>query len=160
MKPSLLVVFLPLSACQWGFRNHPDEGRYLTGEPNSAWVRVNPGSADQAWFNKSDAASIYTDSNCGKRFDDGSLEGMLDHLTRGIATGEPVRDLRLRLADRDALVRSWTGSLDGVSIQIGAMVLKRSDCVYDALFIAPSSTFDQNWPQFEQVYTGFAVGGK
>jgi hypothetical protein len=160
MRTALVAMLFALGACHWGYRPHPDEGRYLTGEPEDGWKSVNPGSADNAWFNQADAASIYTDSNCGKRFEDNNLESMLDHLTQGIRQGDPTRDLRLELANRDALVRSWEGVLDGAIIHIGAMVLKRNDCVYDALFIAPVRSFEENWPQFEQVYSGFKIEGK
>jgi hypothetical protein len=160
MRPVLLGLLATLGACHWGYRPHPDEGRYLTGVPEGEWKSVDPGGADKAWFHQAEAASIYTDSNCGRRFEDNNLESMLDHLTQGIAQGDPTRDLRLKLANRDALVRSWAGILDGASIHIGAMVLKRNDCVYDALFIAPEGSFDRNWTEFERVYSGFSVERK
>ena len=154
------VVPLLLAGCHWGFKPHPAEGRYKTGLPETGWEQVDPGSADLAWFNRTDGAMIYTDSNCGRRYEDSSLESMTDHITRGIALGDPTKEKRLHLAERDALVRSWSGRLDGVAIEVGVMVLKRNDCVYDALLISPERSFERAWVQFERVYSGFRVEGQ
>ena len=113
MNRLFISIAIPLTACHWGFKPHPDEGRYLTGMPGDPWVEVNPGSADHAWFNQEQSAAIYTDSNCGRRYEDGSLDSLIDHVTRGIAQGEPSREINLQLADRDALVRAWSGVMDG-----------------------------------------------
>ena len=154
--PTLLFLTM---GCHWGYRPHPQEGRYLTGEPQGEWEAVQPGSADHAWFNATDGAAIYTDSNCGRRYSDDSLDGMLNHLTSGIARGEPLSEVRLQLANREALVRTWLANLDGVPLQLGAMVMKRNDCIYDALLIAPEESFERNWADFERVIHGFAIEG-
>ena len=159
MNAFLPLALLLLTACHWGYRPHPQEGQYLTGEPEGSWQPVEPGSADRAWFNAQDGAAMYTDSNCGRRYSDDSLERMLSHLTSGIAEGEPLSETRLQLADRAALVRTWQARLDGVPIQVGAMVLKRNNCIYDALIIAPESAFEQNWSDFQRVINGFEVEG-
>ena len=160
MKKSLLLTLCTLTACHWGFRPNPAEGRYRTGEPASPWKRVSPGGADKAWVNDQDSAAIYADSNCGKRYSDQSLEGMLDHLTAGIAQGDPIDEQHLRLADREALIRTWRASLDGVTLHLGALVLKRNNCVYDVLFIAPEASFQRNWTEFERVFQGFQIEGR
>jgi hypothetical protein len=159
MKHTVLLSMLSLSACHWGFRPDPAEGRYRTGEPTTPWKKVPPGSADKAWVNADDSAAIYADSNCGRRYSDESLEGMLDHLTAGIAQGDPIDEQQLRLADREALIRIWQASLDGVSLQLGALILKRNDCIYDVLYIAPEASFERNWAEFERVFQGFQVEG-
>ena len=135
-------------------------GRYRTGAPDSNWEKVNPGSADQAWFNQNDGAAIYTDSNCGRRYEDGALKDMAAHLTRGIAKGAPLHEKSIHLAGREAMVHAWEGMLDGVQIRVGVMVLKRNQCVYDALLIAPERSFERAWTQFERVYSGFQVEGQ
>jgi hypothetical protein len=145
-----------LAACG-GRSTSPTErrARYSLGAPGAGWSKVDAGSADQAWHHPGISGTIYSDSNCGKRFDDRELPSLADHLTFGIARGEPVRQEDLVLDDRDALVRVSAGTLDGVAVRVGMMVTKQHDCLYDVLYLAPPDTFEQGWPDFTTIVSGF-----
>lgn len=132
--------------------------RYRLGAPGAGWQPMDPLSADDAWYHADRSATIYADASCGARYEDGELDALLKHLTFGIAKGEPLRDEALTLDSRAALVRSFDGQLDGVSVRVGAMVTKKNDCLYDVLYIAPPPRFDEGWTDFVQVVQGFAVG--
>jgi hypothetical protein len=133
------------------------EGRYDTGRPSVGWAAVAPGGADRAWHHRENGATIYTDSNCAERFEDGPLPDLLQHATFGVATGEPLRDEALALDGRDAHLRVVNGALDGVAVKVGAVVTRQHRCVYDLLYIAPPSRFDAGWPDFQAVVDGFRV---
>ncbi len=133
--------------------------RYTLGTPGDGWTRTRPGGADHAWHNPSLSATIYADSNCAERFDDSELGALLDHVAYGVARGKPVRDEPTRLANRDALVRAWEGSLDGIKVNVGAAVTKKSNCVYDIIAIAPPKHFDATWSAFVRVLEGFETRG-
>ena len=136
------------------------EGHYDVVPPGEGWVSQRPGGADKAWFHTTIGATIYTDSNCGARFEDSALTDLSTHLTYGIARGAPVTEERLVLDDREALMRVYEGALDGVAVNVGVLVTKKHRCTYDMLLISPPHGFDATWPDFVRVATGFRVRGR
>ena len=141
-------------------RQSKKEGAYKVDSPGSGWSKVRPGGADKAWFHKETGATIYFDSNCQDRFEDGKLTALLTHLTFGIARGEPNREESLMLDGREALLRVQSGLIDGVKVKVGAMVTKKDGCLYDGLLIAPPSTFESHWSTFSTVVTSFETKGR
>ncbi len=135
------------------------EGRFQSGQPPEEWQRVIAGGADRAWYNPALSATIYSDSNCAARFEDGELHDLIKHVTSGIARGE-ARSEEARVIDgREALVQVYDGSLDGVALRLGVLVTKKDECLYDFVYIAPPSRFEEGWPAFEQVTAGFSTFG-
>lgn len=134
-------------------------GAFSLGNPGEGWVRVVAGGADYAWFHEPSSSTIYADANCAARYQDGRLPDLLTHLTFGVARGAPLMEEPRTLDGRDALIRKSKGSLDGVAVSVGAMVTKKHDCLYDVVYIAPPSLFDDGWSTFETVLAGFKVGG-
>jgi hypothetical protein len=140
-------------------RGDQQEGKYRLGDPGEGWSRVDGGGADQAWYNDRLSASIYADSNCAERFEDSPLEALSDHVTFGVARGAPLKEERLRLDEREALLRVWKGQLDGVAVQVGAVVAKKNECTYDLLYIAAPARFEGGWSDFMKVVKGFQTSG-
>jgi hypothetical protein len=136
------------------------EGRYSVASPTGDWSRVNPGGADKAWFHTELGASIYFDSNCMARFDDGRLQDLITHLTFGLAQDEPVREESMTLDGREALLRVYDGALDGVPVRVGAVVIKKDRCLYDGLYIAAPVNFEDGWGAFVEVVSGFKTRGR
>jgi len=128
---------------------------YVVPAPTGEWSRVKPGGADKAWFNQGLSATMYFDSNCKERFEDGTLSDLLTHLTFGLAQSEPLREDSMTLDGRDALLRVYDGQLDGVAVRVGAVVTKKNMCLYDGLYIAPPTRFEDGWGEFVQVVSGF-----
>ena len=133
--------------------------KYVVTAPAGGWVKVKPGGADTAWFQRDLSATIYFDSNCKERFEDGTLSDLLTHLTFGMAQNEPLREESMTLDGRDALLRVYDGSLDGVQVRVGAVVTKKNMCLFDGLYIAPPSTFEDGWGSFVEVVSGFRTRG-
>jgi hypothetical protein len=164
-KRSLLGLMVPVvlaTTIGWGcshLQARRMEGRYAIGAPGDGWQRMKAGEADRAWYAQKLSATIYSDSNCASRYEDGHLPDLLAHLTFGVANGEPLHDEEMVLDGRIALVRSWKGNLDGLQVQVGAMVTKKHHCIYDVLYVAPPSTFDAGWDAFLTVVQGFGTRG-
>jgi len=161
-----LAIALSLLWAGWAGCSKPHrkakraEGSYGLQAPGQGWVRVRPGGADHGWFHKESSASIYWDSNCLARFEDGLLTDLLTHLTFGIAHGEALREEALTLDGRDALLRVHDGKIDGVVVRVGAVVTKKNECIYDGLYIAPPKLFDAQWNTFVEVMSGFKTRGR
>jgi len=129
--------------------------KYSVIAPTGAWSKVKPGGADKAWFHQDYGATIYFDSNCKERFEDGTLGDLLTHLTFGLAQNDPLREESMTLDGRDALLRVYDGRIDGVGVRVGAVVTKKDMCIYDGIYIAPPGSFDEGWGSFVEVLSGF-----
>jgi len=156
MRPWLLLLAL-LVGCA-GRSGRALEGRYSLGDPGEGWSAVRPGGADKAWYNAELSASIYADSNCGARYDDASLSRLIDSLSLGIV-GQMVHEEVRTLDGREALLRVFDGSLDGVAVRVGALALKKDKCIYDVVYIAPPSTYGAGEAAFEEVVSAFSARG-
>ena len=160
MKPLLMSLMLMGCAAKAHKETKRSEGRYSVGNPDGDWMRVRPGGADKAWFNRTLGATIYFDSNCKSRYDDGRLSDLVTHLTFGLAQGTPIREESMTLDNREALLRVYDGAIDGVSVRVGAMVTKKDLCLYDGLYIASPSAFEDGWGTFVSMLSGFETKGQ
>jgi hypothetical protein len=163
MKFVFIVIALTLSiGCQSKAHKKPksNEGQFITATPEGSWKKVEPGGADKAWYHPDIGASIYFDSNCKERFEDGRLEDLITHLTFGLVQGAPLREEMLMLDGREALLRVYDGKMDGVPVRVGAVVTKKNECLYDGVYIASPSEFDAQWSAFVEVISGFKTKGK
>ncbi|HJN73563.1 MAG TPA: hypothetical protein QGF58_06470 [Myxococcota bacterium] len=134
------------------------EGQYVVGNPGEGWKKVAAGGADFAFRNRSDAAVIYADSNCGARFEDAPLEDLATHMTFGVSTGEPSFEETYELDGRTAYTSRALGELDGVPVELGTTVLKKDRCTYDIVVIAPrGERFQSAWEGYQAVLAGFAT---
>ena len=160
MRP---IAFAAIFAVACGPKTSPEARKsnenYVVPAPVGDWSRVRPGGADKAWFNRNLSATIYFDSNCKERFEDGTLSALLTHLTFGMVQNDPLREDSMTLDGRDALLRVYDGKLDGVEVRVGAVVTKKNMCLYDGLYIAPPSRFEDGWGQFVEMVSGFRTRG-
>ena len=132
------------------------EGSYELGEL-PGWERIKkPGGADYAWTKRSIGASIFADSNCGKRYEDSKLEDLVDKQLAGLREGEAIQSERITLSDREAIQTRHLGRLDGVPVELGTTVLKKHFCTYDVVLIAPrGKLFEQAWGDYVNAVDGF-----
>lgn len=135
------------------------EGRYDVAVPDpTAWTPVDPGGADRAWWNGRVGATLYTDSNCGPRFQDTRLDLLADGLTRGLTDPEDGGSRDLTVDGRAARYRVRTGTLDGLRVRVGSVTLNKDACTYDFVVIAPPDRFATVEPDLLAVVDGFHAG--
>ncbi|MBN1334738.1 MAG: hypothetical protein JXB39_02125 [Deltaproteobacteria bacterium] len=154
-----LWLFLAFSGC---FARHGQvadalEGRYLLGSPGGpGWTAGDPGGADYVWWNAALKASLYADSNCGPRFEDAPLPMLVNRLLAGITDSQDLEGRSLQVGGRGALYRARRGTMDGVPIQVGAVVMKKDSCTYDFVLIAPPDAYETALPALWDVVEGFS----
>jgi hypothetical protein len=153
----LILVALLATACgpKQSKEARTSSMKYTVPAPVGAWVKVKPGGADKAWFHRDYGSTIYFDSNCKERFEDGPLSDLLTHLTFGLTQNAPLREESMTLDGREALLRVYDGQVDGVGVRVGAVVTKKDMCIYDGIYIAPPSSFEDGWGSFVEVVSGF-----
>ncbi len=144
----LLLPALLAGACSATAKSRRLEGNYELADPGQGWRAVKPGGADRAWSHDDFGAAIYADSNCGARYEDSDLRALAEHLTWGLTGEEEVSTSEGRLDGRDAFTRRVRGTLDGVGVELAATVVKKDECVYDFVLIAPPSRFDAVWGDY------------
>lgn len=156
---ALLAVLVAGCAPKHARQGRRIEGRYLSGQPGEGWVHVKPGGADQAWFHQGLDASLYTDSNCGPRFQEGRPEKLMQQLLAGLYGVEVIEAGPHAVGRRTGEIRVERATLDGVPVQVGAVVINRGACTYDFVYIAPPARFAAGWEGFERVLAGFEPAG-
>lgn len=134
------------------------EGKYRVGSPGEGWVSVAPGGADHAWVNQGAGASLYTDSNCGPRYQESRVEDLASELIAGLQGATLDLEVVRAIGPREGVVRTHTGRLDGVPVRIGVGVVNHDMCIYDFVIIAPMGKLDALWPNYEAVLDGFSPG--
>jgi len=134
------------------------EGKYRVGSPGEGWLSVAPGGADHAWVNKDAGASLYTDSNCGPRFQESRVEDLATEMVSGLQGATLDLEVVRAIGPREGVVRTHTGRLDGVPVRLGISVVNHDMCTYDFVIIAPMGKLDELWPGYEAVLDGFSPG--
>jgi len=154
----ILAAALSLSAC-WPFGGGRSrlEGRYTTDHPGRLWAAVDPGGADKAWWHTENGAAVYTDSNCEQAFVDNPLERLAQAQAAAIDEAEMVESREHRLAERAALTVVYKGQLDGVPVSVTTTVLKKNQCIYDFVLVAPVDRVEEVLGAYETVVTSFKI---
>lgn len=148
----LLVACLPAS-----YRHARRlEGNYSVVSPGPGWSVVAPGGADHAWYHKERGATIFTDSNCGPRYRELSVDNLSMELIGGIRAVETRKQEHRMVGGREGLLRVIYGAVDGVEMLVATMVVNRDLCTFDITLITPPDQFDSGWADYERVLVGFA----
>lgn len=156
---ALVAISLVATACMpasWRMARKL-EGKYSTGKPSSAWTVVDAGGADRAWNERKAGATIYTDSNCGNRFQEAKVEDLATELTAGFQGVTDDLEVRQAIGPREGIIRTHTARLDGVPVRLGVAVVNHDWCTYDFVMIAPIGELDSLWPDFQAVLDGFQI---
>jgi hypothetical protein len=166
MKSSRVVlalwvgVGLGLSAC-WPFGGGSTsaymEGRYTLSPLPRPWKIVDPGGADNAWWHKQAGATLYTDSNCEKGYSDSALSRLARAQAAAIEAPELVSENTHTLAKRAAYTAHYSGHVDGVPVGVTTTVLKKGNCIYDFVLIAPVSAAEALRNDYDSHIASFRI---
>lgn len=152
-----VVLAVVASGCMPASYRHARrlEGRYDVGDPGEGWKRVSPGGADNAWYNASLGASIYTDSTCGPRYVDAEPADLATELEAGLRERATLKDEVVTIEGRAGVQRVHRGLVDGVPVQVATTVVNKDYCTYDFAMIGNPDAFDAGWPAYQDLLSGF-----
>jgi hypothetical protein len=134
--------------------------RIELGPVPASWQRVQVQGADLAFRDDARAGSALFNIHCGGRDDDAPL-GIL---TQNLVMGTTERDFEsqevIPFDRREAMHTRLRAKLDGVPMQYDIYVMKKDGCVYDLVYVAPPSRFDDGAADFERFVTGLRTSAE
>lgn len=133
-----------------------DGVRFRLGDLPPEWRKVYA-ERGLTWRREDSRSTTITVNVSCRRTGDAPLEVLTNHLLFGLTQREFESREIVPLLGREAERAVVTAKLDGVSIKIATMVLKRNRCVYDAFYAAAPARFDQHREEFERMVEGLEV---
>ena len=127
---------------------------YHVEAPSPAWTRLAP-DGQRIAFHHADGGTIAANVTCDKS-DDVPLDVLTNHLLFGIEERREEARVPLTVDGRGALQTRLGGKLDGVTVALELVVLKKDGCTYDLLLIAKPSTVGAREPEFRRFVTSFS----
>jgi hypothetical protein len=155
-------VFVLVAGCGGGSHlvgrtYHDDEARYRIGELGTGWTRISVADNDLAFHNASLEAVVEVNASCDPAADI-PLTVLTNHLLAGFTQRQTLSEDLMPLDGREALRTHVVASLDGVPREFLIFVMKKNDCVYDLVLIAPQGdAFTRSQTVFESFVGGFTT---
>lgn len=131
--------------------------RYKLSNPPAGWKTAQEGSADHAWYHKKVGGLMFVNSNCGRSFEDRPLADSLSSLLAGVSAGEVISTQELMIDNRAARMEIHEAQIDGVELQIAAVVLSKNGCLYDFVYTAPKDNFRSELENFISMTHSFKL---
>jgi hypothetical protein len=128
---------------------------FRVGPVPASWRSIEATGALLAFRDDEASATVALNGRCGLDGDDVPLEALTHHLFLQFTGRELVSQSRVDLDGRAALRTEIIAELDGVKKHYVVYVLKKDGCVYDFLYVSPSTTDETR--EFEQFVRGFGT---
>jgi len=157
-----LLLLVPILGCGGGAHLHgrvfrDDEAHYRIGELSPDWTRITVANNDLAFHDASLEAIIEVNASCDPAGDI-PLTVLTNHLLAGFTQRQILSQDLLPMDGREALRSHVIAALDGVPREFLIFVMKKDDCVYDFVLIAPEGTpFQRSQAIFEGFVGGFTT---
>ncbi len=132
---------------------HTEHTAYRLGALGPRW-QPHASDADLAFYDADLDAMIMVNSECPPAHD-APLKVAANTLLMGFTDRETLRDERVTLAGRDALHRRLRAQLDGAPLVLDVYVLKKDDCLYDLVYLAPPDSAARGGADFGRLVAGF-----
>lgn len=169
MKWFLGIAFIFLFSGCIGFSIDRSGGivRYKDGEAYTAFGRFKTGALPKGWKNpkirqkqlvyENDdlGATLLADALCGPKFVDAPLSRLAQDLFDRMEDRRFLKERNISLDHRAAYRITGTGRIDGVSLMMDAVVMKKDFCLYDLVYFAPPGSFAKGMSDFEGFLNGF-----
>lgn len=153
-----VVATLALAGC--GAHTQVRNGVYQTehtayrlGELGPSWQR-HQSDADLAFYDRALDAMIMVNSECPAAHD-APLTVAANTLLIGFTERQTLVEERVPMNGREALHRRVRAKLDGAPLVLDLYVMKKDECLYDLVYLAPPATAPRGAPDFARLVAGF-----
>jgi hypothetical protein len=161
LGPVALALPLILAGCGGPSFNgsiyRGEEVAFKVAPPPPMWQRIEVTSTALAFRDDKNDATIAVNGRCGKDSDDVPLRSLTQHLFLQFTDRTIEREEVVPFDEREALHTVLLAKLDGVPKKFDVWVLKKDGCVYDLLFIARPSSFEEGVAPFREFARGFST---
>ncbi len=157
--PRWRILFLLCCCCSRptltnGVLRKPAVVYRLTPPDPSRWKPIDFNDNDLAFAAVGSPHVMAINSTC-RGTDDASLETLTNHLVFGLTERELKSQLRKTIDSREALDTVYLAKLDGVTIEIEFVVLKKNGCVHDFTLISPPGQSAPKQSDFNALVSSF-----
>lgn len=128
---------------------------YRVGPLSPDWQRLRSSGSDLA-FRHTHGGTVVVHGQCPAQ-DDAPLDVLTNHLLFGVTARKEQARTTLSLDGREALRTQLFASVDGVTVGLDLVVLKKDGCLYDLQLIAGPAHFAARQPDFTAFVAGFAT---
>ncbi|MCU1283267.1 MAG: hypothetical protein JWM53_6813 [bacterium] len=154
----LIALFAAIGGCGAhttvrGGIYHAAHTSYRLGALGPRWQR-HASDADVAFYDPQLDAMIMVNSECPVEHD-APLRVAANTLLIGFTDRETLAEQSVPLAGREALHRRLRAKLDGVPLALDLFVLKKDDCLYDLVYLAPPDAPARGAADFDRLVSGF-----
>lgn len=164
----LLILSCLMSGCLFGSSSgrktlgYRNGTVFMTGNHNyhigvlpQGWVERNPGRNAVSFYNEDLGSEIVTAAFCDSSFEDAKLSSLMGQLMTGLRPNIIKRKQEIMIDGRGALRQESLRTVDGVTIAIDAVVLKKDYCNFDLYLIAPPNSLHEARPTFDNIIENF-----
>lgn len=134
-----------------------DETSYKIGVLPSDWKRIGIKGGDLAFSNAVKDATITVNSTCDPKKKNYSLKALSESLIIGIKDKEAQKREETTVDGQKALQSLYTGTLNGVPVNIETVVFRKGDCIYDFTYASPQDSFESDIAVFDEFISEFRV---
>jgi hypothetical protein len=152
----LAIAFFSCAATSYdGATFKRDKLSYQTGRLGPEWKRIRVEDANLA-FKHQNGGAIVCNAICGDNdIRDVPLDVLINQSLFGVEDQNEISREALKLDSRAAVRTHVSGTLDGVSIDLDLVVMKKDNCTFDFQLVTTPGTFAARQPDFEQFFQGF-----
>ncbi len=129
---------------------------YQFTEPEKPFKKMSSDQADHVWQNPKNGNTLAVLSECSESRDP-SLSRIESETVNALTGPQTLHTENIQFADRGALRTIVEGQVDGVSVKMEILTLKKNSCSYTLSYIGRSKTFVQDQKVFEQYLKGFII---
>jgi len=161
LRPAAILGGLAmLAACSTGSIErgvfHSAKG-YRVTLPDEGWQVYREPQADLALKRADPEGGMLVDATCEPRTVDHPVRLLTRYLVFGLAHRSVVEEGPVTIAEREGMRQVIRGQREGSDVQVEAVVLKDTRCVYDFLYVAPAPAFAGGQPAFRAFVESFAA---
>jgi hypothetical protein len=132
-----------------------DSITFKVGPVPKEWHRLESGGSSVGFRDESHDATVVVNARCNIPSDDAPLLALTNHLMIGTTEREVTSQEIIPFDNREAMHSILRAKLDGVLLVWNAYVLKKDNCVYDFVYVAPPAHFDSGVGAFDRFVMGF-----
>ena len=128
---------------------------YEVGKLPQGWKTLHTRVKSASWYNEEYRSTISTEVLCEVSVGDRPLDVVASSVASAMEDRTVSNHREFMLDERGAVREMVTGSVDGVPLAMDVVALKKNNCAFDFIVIAPPEEIANVQPIFEEFFNGF-----